>query len=90
MLSIVKHSKNPPEICNSQIKEKLEKNGIIVSIGSACNTASPYASHVVNEIKLDSNLKKGVLRISLADYNHNAQILKFIKVFLNIIAEYNT
>lgn len=69
--------------CNILLKKYLEKNNIIVSIGSACNTHKTHASHVIESLKPNSKIKKGVLRISFGDYNTNNQVTRFIKVFLN-------
>ena len=33
-----------PNMCNVKLKQKLESHGIIVSIGSACNTSSKSES----------------------------------------------
>lgn len=65
MLSIVRRA--PPEMCNVELKKYLESKGVIVSIGSACNTSSKYASHVVKAMNMDKKMKKGILRISYQD-----------------------
>ena len=83
MLSVVKRTK--PYICNIFIKKMLEKKGIIVSIGSACNTQSKNASHVVEAMRFDDLLKKGVLRISMCDDTTIDDLKKFILNFLMII-----
>ena len=41
-----------PGICNVEVKRALEKQGVIISIGSACNTDSDKASHVVYALDL--------------------------------------
>lgn len=70
------------KLCNVELKKELEKHGIIVSIGSACNTSSKNASHVIRAIKVPDNLKGGVLRISFGDYNVKTDVDKFIKIYL--------
>lgn len=80
MLSIVKRSK--PYICNTRIKNALEARGIIVSIGSACNTASSKASHVLYAMGADELIRKGALRISLGDSNTEADVLTFVREFM--------
>lgn len=62
LLSYVKYSE--PYYCNAEIKKKLEKYGFIVSIGSACNTNSKHASHVIDALGVDNIIRKGVIRIS--------------------------
>lgn len=68
--------------CNGEFKKKLDKRGIIISIGSACNTDAKTASHVINALGCDSAIKKGVLRISLGDYNKKSECDHFVKVFI--------
>jgi cysteine desulfurase len=87
LLSIVKRSR--PLICNQKIKTELEKKGIIVSVGSACNTASPNASHVLYAMKADELIRKGALRISLGDDNSLDEAKKFIMEFLLILEKYS-
>jgi cysteine desulfurase len=74
-----------PGMCNIKLKEKLEANGIIISIGSACNTNSKKASHVIDALAIPLNLRPGVLRISLSDNTSENDIMYFCKVFLHYI-----
>jgi cysteine desulfurase len=74
-------------VCNSEMKKRLEEFGIIVSIGSACNTASPKASHVLYAMKADEYIRKGALRISLGDNNTATEVKKFLEVFEFVVAE---
>ncbi len=83
LVSIVK--RDPPAICNVKIKEALEKRGIIVSIGSACNTASPKASHVLYAMECDPAIRAGVLRISLGDANNTADSDTFVSELTSAI-----
>lgn len=89
LLSFVRYA-NP--FCNQSIKKALEKDGIIVSVGSACNTSSSKASHVIDALGLSLNdktndpdkekeliaIRKGILRISLGDETTPADIKKFV------------
>jgi len=70
------------DICNVLLKRELERYGIIVSIGSACNTSSTNASHVIKALNVNNKLRKGVLRISFGDFNVKTDVDKFIKIFL--------
>jgi len=79
-LSIIKRTN--PAICNSKFKEALEKNGVIISVGSACNTASPKASHVLYALKADDLIRSGALRISVGDMNTKAECIEFVKRFI--------
>jgi cysteine desulfurase len=83
LLSIVR--KVPPLICNIKLRTALEDRNIIVGIGSACNTSSSKASHVLYAIKADKYVRAGTLRISLADYNTQYEINKFLDTFVRIL-----
>jgi cysteine desulfurase len=85
LLSVVKNTK--PYICNSKIKEYLEKKGIIISVGSACNTSSKKASHVLYAMGVDKYIRKGALRISLGCNTTYNDINAFINVFLEAIKQ---
>lgn len=85
LLSVVKKTK--PMICNVKIKESLEKKGIIVSVGSACNTASSQASHVLYSMNADEFIRKGAIRITLGDNTTIEEADKFVKDFLICIKE---
>lgn len=57
------------KFCNKKLVDYLDENHICVSIGSACNTKSSKASHVLRSIKADKKIKQGTIRISLSDHN---------------------
>lgn len=76
---------NSADVCNGQIKAELEKRGVIISIGSACNTANSKASHVITEMGVSDKIKKGTLRISLGDYTDKCDADIFCKEFLAVI-----
>jgi cysteine desulfurase len=82
LLSIVSNKK---KICNSIIKKDLEKNGVIVSIGSACSTHSSNASHVLTELGAPMVIKRGTIRISLGDSNTFVEVKKFIPILIKCI-----
>lgn len=85
LLSVIKL--NAPYVCNISIKKRLEKMGIIVSIGSACNTSSAKASHVLTAIGADALIKKGALRITLGDETLAYECSRFIECMLTILEE---
>lgn len=66
--------------CNINLKNYLEEHGVIVSIGSACNTFNKNASHVLNAIDAPTVIKRGILRISFGDHNTFKEIDKFVKI----------
>ncbi len=84
LLSVIKRSK--PYICNTKIKEYLEAHGIVISVGSACNTASAKASHVLYAMGADMYIRKGALRISLGDLTTLDEVKTFVKVFRAAVA----
>jgi cysteine desulfurase len=83
LLSIVKRS--TPYICNSKVKSELEREGIIVSVGSACNTSSTRASHVLYAMGADELIRKGALRITLGDTNTMNEAVTFVRTFVEIV-----
>jgi cysteine desulfurase len=87
-ISVVKHVKQGKPICNSELKHKLELAGYIVSIGSACNTDSKNASHVIYALGLDDKMKKGALRITLSDDTNPTDINDLPLTIAKILKEY--
>jgi cysteine desulfurase len=85
LLSVVKRSS--PPICNSQLRKDLEAKGIIISIGSACNTSSPKASHVLYAIGADDLIRRGALRVTLGDDNTIDDAKCFVREFITLIAQ---
>lgn len=79
LLAVVKRTL--PEMCNVELKKRLEDAGVIVSIGSACNTNSSKASHVLTEMGADRAIKRGTLRVSLGDENVMEDADKFVEIF---------
>lgn len=83
LLSVVKRGKK--KICNGELKKDLESKGIIVSVGSACNTANEKASHVLFAMGADELIRKGALRISICDDSTLEDAKKFVREFLMIV-----
>jgi cysteine desulfurase len=82
LISIVSNNK---KVCNINIKNDLEKYGVIVSIGSACATNSKHASHVLTEMGASDVIKRGTIRVSLGDNNTLAEVKKFVPLLLKCI-----
>lgn len=82
LLSVISKRK---KICNTKLKQDLEKNNIIVSIGSACSSKSKLASHVLNELNADPIIKRGTIRISFGDFNKFEEVKKFVPIFIKCI-----
>jgi cysteine desulfurase len=83
LLSIV--VRTPPLICNGQLKDAMIKRGFIISVGSACNTASTRASHVLFALGADEAIRKGALRITLGDSNTQEEVERFAAVLIEEI-----
>ena len=71
--------------CNSKLRQDLDKKGVVVSVGSACNSSSDHASHVVNAIKAPSVIKRGIIRVSLGDENTPQDVEKFLSIFKSCV-----
>ena len=80
LLSVVKADGATP-FCNVRLKNALDKNRVVISIGSACNTASPDASHVLDAIHAPDSIKRGVIRISFCDTTTKKELDAFISAF---------
>ena len=68
-----------PNICNKEWRALLEKEGVIVGIGSACLTNNPNSSHVINAIGLPQQERSGIIRISLSIYTGKNDIYRAYK-----------
>jgi cysteine desulfurase len=60
----------------------MEKNGIIISVGSACNTSSAKASHVLTALRAPTEIKRGVIRVSWCDYTTVEDIEAFVSALV--------
>ena len=79
LIAVCKNKGKP--FCNVDLKKALEKKKCIVSIGSACNTHSKKASHVMDSIGAPPVVRRGVIRISFGDSNTLTEVLNFVKAF---------
>lgn len=68
----------------SMLLFNLDMNGIAISRGSACQSGSNKASHVLSEIVDDEDLNKANLRISFSHFNTTAEIDYLIATLLKI------
>lgn len=84
LLAIVKADKSTP-FCNVKLKSTLNKNHVIISIGSACNTAAEEASHVLDAIHAPDVIKRGVIRISFGDTTTKKDLDTFISAFTSAV-----
>jgi cysteine desulfurase len=89
LISFAKNVSEPNDnkpFCNVHLKKCLNKKKIIVSIGSACSTSSPEASHVIYAIKAPLVIRQGVIRVSLSDDNTTKEIDIFIKTLIDCVS----
>jgi cysteine desulfurase len=76
LLAVCKNRGRP--FCNIDLKEYLDKKGFVVSVGSACSTSNPKASHVMDSIGASDVIKRGVIRISFGDMNTMREVDRFV------------
>lgn len=78
-----------PGFCNKAARASLEKRGVIVSLGSACNARDAERrdspSSVVVAMGVPAALQGGVLRISLGDDTTTEDIKAFVRHFLAVV-----
>lgn len=77
------------KFCNVKMRDSLSSFGIILSIGSACNTSSNKSSDVVQSLNIPKELRSGILRVSLSDDVTKQDIIKFVTHFLGLIDNTN-
>jgi len=85
LLAVVKHAPIDEHFCNIRLKHDLADDGVIVSIGSACNTKSSEPSHVLMALKLPYIVRCGVIRVSLGDMNTIDQCYEFVNKFTSAV-----
>lgn len=70
--------------CNKLMKDGLNDRGIIIGIGSACNTGKIDEIGSMKSSPIPDVIKNGFLRISLSCYNSKREILRLIKTLSEI------
>jgi len=70
--------------CNRKARAALEGEGVIVGTGSACNSTSGGASHVLEALDVPPELWQGVLRVSLSDDTTPDDAAKFVAAFARV------
>ena len=76
LLAICKNRGKP--FCNVELKKYLDSKGFVISLGSACNTKSDKASHVLTAIGAPPVVKRGVIRVSFGDSNKPQEVDQFV------------
>ena len=67
------------------ILHRMDLMGICISTGSACNSKDTEISHVLRAIRMDEELAKGTIRISLGSNNDNADISGIVSALSKIM-----
>jgi cysteine desulfurase len=71
--------------CNTNLKKDLEAAGFVVSIGSACATSHPKASHVLFAMRAPPAIRRSVIRISVGDDNTQQEIDAFTAALIRCV-----
>jgi len=71
--------------CNILLITELNKKGICVSAGSACQTNSGSTSHVLDTMDIKKEDKSKIIRISLSDYNTFDECEYLVKNLINTL-----
>ena len=69
-----------PDLCNAKLIAYLDRHNVACSIGSACNTASKNASHVLKAMDVPRDVQKSTLRLSVSDYNTVAEAKRVAQI----------
>jgi cysteine desulfurase len=79
-----------PGFCNKAARASLEKRGVIVSLGSACNThdaeKKDMPSQVVVAMGVPQSLHGSILRVSMCSETSTTDIGTFVKNFLAVVS----
>ena len=74
-----------PGYSGEALLHRLDVMGICVSTGSACNSRETQISHVLQAIKLEPELAKGTIRLSLGKNNTEGDIDEIVDALLRIL-----
>jgi cysteine desulfurase len=85
LFSIVKN--RDPHFCNIRLRDRLQEQGVAVSIGSACSTGKKGPSHVLTAIQAPFLVRCGVVRVSFGDGNTSSEVCYLLEMLDKFIAE---
>jgi hypothetical protein len=66
-------------LCNTKLRDELNKRMVVVSLGSACNKGA--ASYVVAAMRVPPIISRGIVRISMCDSTTKADLNQFLVRF---------
>ncbi len=69
---------------------ELDKKGIFVSSGSACNSGESAPSHVLTAIGLNSKLAKSAIRVSFGEFNSKVEVDYLVQNLKEIVGKLRT
>ena len=75
-----------PGIPGSVLVNALSAKGICISTGSACQSRSVNASHVLRAMGIAKNVAEAAVRISTSKMNKDEEIESFIEVLTDIVS----
>ncbi len=64
---------------------RLDLMGISISTGAACDSVNTEISHVLRAIKLDENMAKGTIRISIGKSNTEEEVISIAEALSRIV-----
>lgn len=78
------------EVLAGRLVQHLDKAGIAVSAGSACNAHhADKPSHVLLAMGYDAERARGLVRITLGRFNTEAEVDRFLEILPRLVAELN-
>jgi len=78
------------EVLAGRLVQHLDKAGIAVSAGSACNAHhADKPSHVLLAMGFDDERARGLVRITLGRFNTDAEVDRFLEILPKLVAELN-
>jgi cysteine desulfurase len=76
-------STNIKSACNIEILTYLDKKGIMIGLGSACNSKSE--NRILSAINAPAELHQAIIRVSINDYTTLADLDLFVKNYIEVI-----
>jgi len=78
------------EVLAGRLVQLLDKAGVAVSAGSACNAHhADKPSHVLLAMGYDSERARGLVRITLGRFNTEAEVDRFLEILTRLVEELN-
>jgi len=74
-----------PGLAASTLLMRLDLEGVAASSGSACSSGKVAASHVLAAMRVEPDLARGAIRLSLGWASSQADVDRFAAVFANVI-----